>query len=258
MGCFDIPGERRGRSPTMLGWTPLPTGASQGAGRRLSETNSEESNVSSSGWLTIQTMFGRSRDNMRCRQCSFSFESVAQAQTKCVGIKIAFHFAVMREGDCASLFRNNDSYGVGFLCNPDSSSMPRSKFFAQSRLHGERKETCGCGNASILHNHRSIMERNGGIGQRHQSSVRKGANHRKAPLNISFQANVAFDYDQCACLVRCQRRYCQNDFVIELVSMNAGKARKQRRLAKPREGAPDFVLEYDDDRDNKIRQNIGQ
>src|SRR5262245_52946732 len=108
----------------------------------------------------------------------------------------------MREGDCASLFRNDDGDGVRFLRNTDSSSMSGSKFFAQSRLHGEWKEARGCGNASILHNYRSIMERNRGIEHRHQQVVRKRRIQGNTALDVRFEADVAFDYDQRACLVR--------------------------------------------------------
>ena len=90
-----------------------------------------------------------------------------------IRIEKSFDFAIVGQRNRARLFRHDDCNRVGFLRYADRRAMPRSEFLAQSRFHRQRQEASRRGNAAVLDDHGSVVQRHRRIENRHQQIVGK-------------------------------------------------------------------------------------
>src|SRR5262249_27994879 len=101
-----------------------------------------------------------------------------------------------------------------------------SKFLAQTRLHGERKKTCARGNATVLNDHGTVVQRHGGIENGHKQIVRKRGIQGDAAFDVGLESDVPLDNDESASLIARKSRDRQHDLIVKLVPIDTRETSK--------------------------------
>ena len=117
--------------------------------------------------LSRRCSAGAARRAVR-RSDHLPFESVTQPKAERIRIQKSFDLTIVSKRYRAAFFGNDDGHSVGFFGDADRRSVARSEFLAQSGLDGERKKARGCGNAPVLNNHGSIVQRHCRIEDRNE------------------------------------------------------------------------------------------
>src|SRR5829696_2647938 len=86
-------------------------------------------------------------------------DQAAQARPKIVGGEAALDLPVERDRDLAGLFRHDHRRGVALLGQADRGAMPGAELTAEPRVHRQREEARGGGDAALLQDNRAVMQR---------------------------------------------------------------------------------------------------
>lgn len=109
-----------------------------------------------------------------------------------------FEFSVLTEGDAAIGFGDDDRDGIRLFGDADTSAMAGAEVFGDLGLDGEGKETSGAGDAAIMEDGGTIVER--GVGEEEVEEEFFGGEGVEfgALLDVGGEFGFAFDDDESA------------------------------------------------------------
>ena len=135
--------------------------------------------------------------------------------------------------------------------------MARAKILAETRIHGQRQEAGGRGDAVLLDDHRPVVQRRAVLEDRHQQVVADLGVERDAAFGVVAQANLPLDGDDGAGALGRQHLRRHRDLFDGLVhGLALGQIAEERRAAQVRERTPDVGLEQDDGGKDDVADQI--
>ena len=129
--------------------------------------------------------------------------------------------------------------------------MPRPQLRRKHRVHGERQEAGGSGDALSLNDHGPVMQWGAGAKDRGQKIIGDARIQRDAAFDIGAQANVTFYDDQRAGLIL-RKQICRQNYVVVGVSFGTRRATEAKPGAQSCEGMANLRLKDHNQRENNI------
>ena len=169
------------------------------------------------------------RDRSRqCYRSHIAAEFAAEAIAELVDREVALDLTGDGEADAAGFFGDDYGDGVGFFGDADAGAVAGAELGGEQRIHGERQEAGGGGDAVFLHDDRAVVQRGAGTEDCGQQIVGEAGVERDSALDVGAQADFALDDDERSGLVLGKKIGGQHDVVVG-IALGGRATQKLRR-----------------------------
>src|SRR5262249_16273067 len=172
----------------------------------------------------------------------------AQGVSESRTVDVLCNVTANHQGNGTLLFRNDNSYRIGFLCDTDGSAMPRSPAVPQIRIRAQRQSTPNRFNPAPLDHegimlHQGVRLENALYHLSADSGIQPGAD-----FHVFIQPLLTLQNDQAAEALFSERHGRLDNVFDDIVpSVNHSFCAKQRRGTNPRERPADITLKDNND-----------
>src|SRR6185437_10240284 len=128
----------------------------------------------------------------------------------------SFNTTADRDADGSGLLGNNHGDRVGFFRNSDRGAMARAKLCGKYRIHGQGQKASSGGNAVLLQDDSSVVQRGARAKDGGQQIVGNARIQRNSAFDVSTQSDLALDYDQRASLVLRKQIRGQHNVIVNV------------------------------------------
>src|SRR5262249_5381164 len=163
------------------------------------------------------------------------------------GVHVARDLPLAHQRDHPVLLGDNDGERVGLLGEADGRPVARAEGFRDGRVGGEREEAAGGGDAAVLDDERSVVDRRDRHEDAGEELLRDPGVERWSHRDVLVQPDLALQHDQRAHPPRGEVGDALHQLLDRLALRDAVLGREERLHAHLRQGAADVVLEDDED-----------
>ncbi len=135
--------------------------------------------------------------------------------------------------------------------------MAGAKLRREHRIHRKRQEAGRGGNPALLHDDSAVVQRRAGTEDGDQQIIGKVGVQRHPAFDEGAQTDLAFNDDKRAGDRLGKMVGREHDVFVAVGAVKDAAAPRRKHAPQPRQGMPDFRAEDDDQREDRVGQNVG-